>query len=595
MGESKGFRVRRLFPDHLHGEAKHWCVLGLGRVTPGPGLHASRIEVVAAPLLDARALGGAFSMDALDLVHMATAYVPVSLMGFFFIGDVWHEGLPVGELRFLRRTLKLNYQLKGLGFAQAGLSRDDGGRWLLPPDDYPLGALLPHAQLTTISDGKYPYRYLIPCACLLSFYYGGSSELYRTLFRPGFGKPNNPVFDPGLTQSKDRELHLHLRPGVPIEDARVISAWTTEYGLAQVARIYESVLVPRDGTPGYLRVLPPFQGKEQLEVDGVELGAGSPYARFLILRIRSGSLPVPYNRIVVANPELAIQEPGEPENVGDDEDELPPPPPRSPKQETELTVVPGDVPGAGSRETIKLQTADRFRDKVEVSRLTRPRQPRRQSPGQPPVPPTSLDDQPPTETKGAVGGPDVGSTKRVVVITTNATGTSAANTGRARSPTFGTFHDGLDALDPKLEQPHGIIILEGLGSPDGDPCASLFPTKHAELDAYHAWYYRQRSRARRRKLIIAGALYRRCWFALLEPEEKPHEDFQLALACSGLFLPPDKSLASLAAAAAANNCIWPEGRFLGLDVRRQKHIWGDDPEAFVAAITTLMDAMLALD
>jgi hypothetical protein len=568
-------------------------VLGLGRVTPGPGPHASRIEVVAAPLLDTRSLGDPFAMDTLDLVHIATAHVPVSIMGFFDIGDVWHDGLRVGDLRFTRRTLGLSDQPKGLGFAEAGLSRDDGGRWLLPPDGFPLGALLPHAQLATISDGKYPYRYLVPCSCLLSFYYGGSSELYRALFRPGFGQPSNPAFDPGLTQTQQRELHLQLRTGIHIEDARVIAPWTTDYGIAQVARVYESLLVPRDGTPGYFRVLPPFLGREQLEVDGIELGAGTAYARFLVLRIRSGSLPVPYSRIVVANRELAILEPDERDDEDTGDDEVPPPP-RSPKQKTELTLVPSEVPAPGARQTITLQTTDRFRDKMEIGRRTRPRQPRKQKPGRT-APPTGCDDQPATETTGAVGEPGgIGSKKRVVVIINTPLVTVQRHAGRARSPVFGTFHDGLDALDSKLEKPHDIVILDGLASSDGDPCASLFPIKHAEMDAYHAWYYRQRNRARRRKLIIATALYQRSWFALLEPEEKPHEDFQLALARSGLAMPTDGALASLAAAAAANNCIWPEGSFRGLNVRRQKHTWDDD-EGFVSSITTLMDMMLGVE
>jgi len=514
-------------------------------------------------------------------------------MGLFSVGDVWLGGRPVGAVKFTRKVVSLDYQPKRMVFVDAGLSReeDGGGRWLVPSDEFPLGARLPRAQLAAISDGKYPYRFLVPCACLLSFYYGGSSELYRALFSPGFGKPSNPAFDPSLTLRAGSDLHLRLRPGIPIEDALLIAPWTTDYGIAQVARIYESHLVPRDGIPGYPRALPPFLGPERLEVEGIGLALGTPYARFLILRIQSGTLPIPYERIVITNPELAEREPGRP---GEVTEESPPPRDRAgTRAEKSVDLEVGDAPAPGAIQTLCLPTSDRFRDKKEIVRLKRPsRPPRRRGGAERST--SSGDDTVEQELSGAVGDAGPGTLRRtVLVVREHPTGSDIHSGVRARSPAFPVLHEGLDALDRDLEQPHEIIVLDGLAAGDGDPCASVFPKMHEGKDAYHAWYYRQRSRARRRKLLVAAALYRRFWFALLEPEQKPHEQFQMAVVLSGLVRPPTAAITGIAAMAAADNCIWPEGRSHGLDVRRQKHTWGN-AEEFVSTITALLDAMLGI-
>lgn len=583
-----------MFPDAKHPQPQFWLILGQGRVIRGPGLYSQRIEIVAAPLKDGeRALAGNYDPSRLMLEHASTTRVPVDLFGIFGIGDVWFRDRPVGAVSFERRVLTLRYAPERLSFVEAGLNKMNPSekRWLIPPDRFPLAELFPESQLVAISDGRYPYRYLVPALTLMPFYYGGSSELNRALFRPGFGKPTNPVFSPNETRVIGNDLHLYLLPGIPLEDARLVAPWTTDYGIKQVARIYESLLLrAASGLDGNTRTFPPFLGEERLTVQGIKL-AGGKLERFLILRIESGSLPVPYDRIIVSNPEHA-------ERVRDETDAPEDEPPTgggSPsKKEKKVDEISGtDPPAPGPRTTIHLPSAERFRDTPVIERQKRrvPPTPRRPPPKKAedtPDPPDEVTEQ------GAVGEPGFGTGKKVVVRQkTEATKpTNGAQVRGVRSPVFAEFHEYLDALDGSLTEPHTILVLPELAADDGDACASFFPLKHGQEEGYHAWYYRQVSRRRRRKLLVALARYKDAWFTLLEAENKPFEEFQLGVVYSGGRPPNHGALVNLAAAAAANRCIWEEGAVGAMAVRKQKHTW-EDAEEFTATITALFEAMIA--
>lgn len=528
-----------------------------------------------------------------EQVHIAR--VPVDLFGLFKIGDVWHRGSPVGSVAFERRVLTLRYHEKRLGFVEAGLSKaaETGTRWLIPPEAFPLGELLPGSQLVTISDGHYPYRYLVPSLTLTPFYYGGSSELNRALFRPGFGQPTNPVFDPAETKVIGRDLHLHLTSGIPMEDARVIAPWTTDYGIRQVARIYESLLLhSSSGLDGYSRAFPPFLGEERLVVQGIRLATGK-YERFLILRIESGSLPVPYDRIILSNPEHAQRVPDRNEKEEETETD-----PRGggtsdKKEQKVIELNAGSSPAPGQKATLRLPSGERFRDKPLIERQKQrvPSTPKRAQAEKP-----KGEVREPTEVTipGAVGTPELGEGRQVVIRMGSVVGQTqgAIETRGQRSPAFSALHDYLDALDESLTQPHAHLVLPNHSADDGDPCASFFPLKHEGEDAYFAWYYRQVSRRRRRKLLVALANYKDVWFALLEAEHKGFEEFQMGVVCSGHAPPDAEELVKLAAAAAANHCIWEEGTLGAMAVRKQKHTW-DKAEEFTATITALFEAMIA--
>jgi len=235
-----------LFPDANYPQPQFWLILGPGRITRGAGLYNQRLEIAAAPLrYGDLSLNRLFDSSQLMLENTSITRVPVDLFGLFKIGDVWHCDRPVGAVTFERRTITVKYRPDWLRFVDAGLTKTDNTktRWLIPADRYPLGQLIPNAQLVAISDGRYHYRYLVPALTLMPFYFGGSSELNRALFRPGFGMPTNPVFSPYETRVDGKDLYLYLLPHIPLEDARIVAPWTTDYGIKQVARIYTSLLL----------------------------------------------------------------------------------------------------------------------------------------------------------------------------------------------------------------------------------------------------------------------------------------------------------------------------------------------------------------
>ena len=118
-------------------------------------------------------------------------------------------------------------------------------------------------------------------------------------------------------------------------------------------------------------------------MQGIRLASGK-LERFLILRVESGSLPVPYDRIIVSNPEHA-------ERVRDETDEPEGEPPTgggspSKKEKKVHEINGGEPPAPGPRATIRLPSAERFRDTPVIERQNQRVPSARRSPGQKPAP-----------------------------------------------------------------------------------------------------------------------------------------------------------------------------------------------------------------
>lgn len=582
----KAFRFQNLFPTQIDNHYPCWVILGFGRVTQGPSQYGRQIEIVAAPWMDNPKL----STPAWDpiqpmLQHLVKPTVPVELLGMFEIGSLWDRHNRVGTVAFESVSLRLQYDPSLFDMASAGKTRVVGAetRYLIPHNSFPLGRVLPSSRILTISNNKYAYRYLVPAMTLVQFYYGGSSELLRALFSPGIGQPNNPAFDPGRTRVDEQNvLHLHLRPGIPVSDARIIASWIMSYGARQAAAVYESTVVPReDGRDGYVQVLPPFQGFEDLEVDGVTIDRGGRYERFLILRIRSGSLPVSYSKVIVENLEHAIA------IKGPDLDKTGYTSPGGtglgkPRRTKIIEVHRTASPAGGRQVTLRAACCERFTDTLTIERIEKSVadggvKPTRQG--------STAEQGEPEMILGAAGpATGMGETKTKIVVKTvskspqqQVINSLPKLTSVKDSVTFGSFYEHLVALDAKTDIPHEIVLLPDNAAEDGDGCASYFPLKYKGEDVEHAWLYRIRSRRRRRKLLVVKVIYRQCYFALMEIERKGNEEFQLAIIFKQDMtdaVSPD-TLAAYAGAAAARRCVWQDNTASGTILKKQRHIWKD--------------------
>lgn len=588
-------RIRNVIPN----DGRHWAVVAFGRELYDEGSTQVRKELILLPLQgDAPEQGDGpttWSLSQLmNAAHQRTVTIPIGLVMEFELASVWRRDEQVGALKLETREIKVHYSPKYLRIISAGLERndDEGPRKLVPYHRYPLALLAPQSRLVAIAGDGYAYRYLVPSTVLNVFYFCGSSELCQAVHSPGIGQPNNPVWDHARSfYDRKRIPHIHLAANIPFEDRRIVAAMFSPYGQIQAKRLYESNFIE---PKGYAATFPPFQGRDTLTVEGLTIKS-ERYERFLILRIRSGSLPIAFPKVIIANEEyskvvtIGIEDEGDPIEVESHPGGL---------LTKEVVADAGTTSSGARRTTVTRLGLDRFTNQVKVERAERIVEV---------VKPQLVlikNENPPTDVvqvvEGAVGPPNpaiAGATTNIVLVAKDSkiidAATPAGDNGkRSGQITFGDTLKGLQAFSATTNAVYGIRRLTE-GNWDETKQENYFPLKYGGKKNPEAYLYKRGQI--RRQILVVELTYRKVPFVLLEAQRRSSESFQMAI----LYRADAKEvqvteIERVADAAARCNYVWQLSGNLETHLRRLKHIWDKDkPTDFVALFTSVLDQLLA--
>lgn len=221
--------------------------------------------------------------------------VSVGKLMLLRIGDVWkdqqlHES-PTHEVEIFRDLL---IDRETTVLVKAGLSHDEGG-FLLPLAEHPGHRRNTHSYCLRVSLSD-DCQLVIPCAELIRFYFGSSSELLNLLFRPGLSRDwlyTSRVFNPSKGFMR-LTLSDHVHPRSATDIGRIAGSHTAWHA-ANLCHTSCLKSMATGGAP-YPQAVFPFEGETDLSVSGKWLSAsGKDRKTFLVYQIHSCSHPFPFN------------------------------------------------------------------------------------------------------------------------------------------------------------------------------------------------------------------------------------------------------------------------------------------------------------
>lgn len=228
--------------------------------------------------------------------QIVNVHVTVGTLMVLGLGDVWSNGYLVHRNQQERITFeRVPVFAKTVRVIKAGTSLDTGD-FLLPAKQHPWHMLHTHSYCVEVAlaDGTF---LVIPCAVLLKFYLGSSSNLLSLPFRPDIKRT-----DLGLRCSELRDgcVLLHLAQGIPARSAEDIArilmsrpAWQA-FDLVRRSCLEASVRK----APVYFKSTFPFQGQTSLVVQGVWVSReGRRQRTYVVHEIHSCTAPFPFEML----------------------------------------------------------------------------------------------------------------------------------------------------------------------------------------------------------------------------------------------------------------------------------------------------------
>jgi len=232
-------------------------------------------------------------------------WLPIGLLPFLKVGDLWLHGQPTGE----------NTAPSKETFSQLAINRDStqfykaGGKpdpkthgllgsihYWLPLDQHPWHREHTHANCVVITVSRV-LQILIPCMELIRFYFGSSSSLLSTLFRPMLSRTN---LARQYIKRTDDSVFLRLAEGISgasaADIARLIyspAAWQAASLIGKSALQCSSL-----GERIYPKCAFPFEGITDLNVTGQWITHdGSTRKIFVVYEIISCTHEFPFKSI----------------------------------------------------------------------------------------------------------------------------------------------------------------------------------------------------------------------------------------------------------------------------------------------------------
>ncbi|WP_279499345.1 hypothetical protein [Aeromonas veronii] len=232
-------------------------------------------------------------------------WVPIGLLPFLKIGDLWLEGQPTGKNSAPSRETfnNLLINIESTHFYKAGGKPDikmhgllGSINYWLPLDQHPWHREHTHSNCIVINASQ-SLQILIPCMELIRFYFGSSSSLLSTLFRPMLSRTS---LARQYIKRTDGSVFLYLADGISgasaADIARILyspEAWRAATLIGKSALQCSSI-----GERIYPKCTFPFEGITDLNVTGQWITHdGSRRKTFVVYEILSCSHDFPFKSI----------------------------------------------------------------------------------------------------------------------------------------------------------------------------------------------------------------------------------------------------------------------------------------------------------
>lgn len=231
--------------------------------------------------------------DSTDHQHQYETWAPIAALPMLAIGDLWQAGHQIASPEYQVESFKgLAINPESTAFVKAGLALEE--HFLLPLSHHPWHRHYTQSYCVAVSLGE-QRRLLVPCAEIIRFYFGSSSNFLQRLFTAPLSQDNfwtHKHFDPAT-----RHLHLVLAnrlSGLSAPDIGRIAE--SKFAWRAAAGIYASCQkATATGHPAFPYTGFPFEGTADLVASGLWLPFGDQEnATFLAYRLRSCSHPFPF-------------------------------------------------------------------------------------------------------------------------------------------------------------------------------------------------------------------------------------------------------------------------------------------------------------
>lgn len=231
--------------------------------------------------------------DSTDHQHQHEVWAPIAALPMLAIGDLWQDGRQITSPDYQVEAFKgLAINPESTAFVKAGLALEE--HFLLPLSHHPWHRHHTQSYCMAVSLGG-QRRLLVPCAEIIRFYFGSSSNFLQRLFTAPLRQES--FWTHKHFNSATRHLHLVLAnrlSGLSAPDIGRIAE--SKFAWRAAAGIYASCQkATATGHPAYPYTGFPFEGISDLVASGLWLPFGDQEnATFLAYRLHSCSHPFPF-------------------------------------------------------------------------------------------------------------------------------------------------------------------------------------------------------------------------------------------------------------------------------------------------------------
>lgn len=257
----------------------------------------ANIRVAISPVVcDLTDQGALLSADATDSNGQRQRSIPVGMLPYINIGDIWHHGKCVHSPEYQQEFFSdVEISRATTLFIKSGLAIDN--QFVLPLSQHPGHRWQTQSYCVSVRlpDQR---RIVIPCMEIIRFYFGSSSSLLHKLFTTQISYEH--LWKDTHFDSLSGRLHLKLSDEISGASASDIARIALDKEAWHAARMIFNMcqLALLSGNPVFTYTGFPFVGKTDLLVSGKWLSYGSAEnATFVVYRLQSCSHPFPFQSL----------------------------------------------------------------------------------------------------------------------------------------------------------------------------------------------------------------------------------------------------------------------------------------------------------
>lgn len=267
------------YPGHIRRYAQPSIKVSLSPLRCDPAKHAALLL-----------------SDSTDHQHQHETWAPIAALPMLAIGDLWRAGQQMVSPDYQVEIFKdLAINPDSVAFVKAGLALEE--HFLLPLSHHPWHRHHTQSYCVAVSLGE-QRRLLVPCAEIIRFYFGSSSNFLQRLFTAPLSHESFWTYK--HLNSANRHLHLVLAnrlSGLSAPDIGRIAE--SKFAWRAAAGIYASCQkATAAGYPAYPYTGFPFEGTTDVVASGLWLPFDNQEnATFLAYRLRSCTHPFPFRSL----------------------------------------------------------------------------------------------------------------------------------------------------------------------------------------------------------------------------------------------------------------------------------------------------------